>query len=180
MSAAPPPSDAVRKALGLAAMDNAERLIRDASLLLASGSVPTAHSVAVLGLEEVGKAIGCAPIDVEGERAQTRKEFLDCLRSHTAKLEQLHQFVEMLNTLIDLLGNQGHVNATADDTAYQLQLRTVARSNHVRKMRGFYVDLSEHDEIETPSDVTEMEAREVLELATAIAESARSTFFADE
>jgi len=45
--------------LARAALDNADRLLTDASTLLAAGPAPSAHSLAVLALEEVGKAIIC-------------------------------------------------------------------------------------------------------------------------
>jgi AbiV family abortive infection protein len=49
------PEEDLRNALARAAVDNAERLWRAASSLLAAGSAPTGHSRCVLALEEVGK-----------------------------------------------------------------------------------------------------------------------------
>jgi AbiV len=57
MPSTPLPPKELLDALARAAVDNADRLLSDASTLLAAGSAPSAHSLAVLALQEVGKAI---------------------------------------------------------------------------------------------------------------------------
>lgn len=60
-----------------AAVDNADRLLRDASTLLAAGSAPSAHSLAVLALEEIGKAIICCGGFAGSDNTVTTRERFD-------------------------------------------------------------------------------------------------------
>jgi hypothetical protein len=71
-----PPKD-VLDALARAAVDNADRLLTDASTLLAGGSAPSAHSLAVLALEEVGKAIICWGGFAGSDNTVTTREHFD-------------------------------------------------------------------------------------------------------
>lgn len=87
LSGATLPSEQVREALARAAVDNAERPLQDACRLLEAGSAPTAHSLAVLAMEEVGKVVICDRLGGKDEQSTTRAEFLSEIRRHTAKLQ---------------------------------------------------------------------------------------------
>lgn len=175
------PDDYVRAALGRAAIGNADRLIQDAAALLESGSAPTAHSLAVLGLEEVGKAIACTLTDLDDDTTLTRQKFLGELRSHNAKLQRLRNFVDLLNAFIGFVASGGHITGMGESKeTYAGRLKQAAQNDHVRKLRGFYVDLSDDDRVETPADVTDDEAREMISLATATAEACRTLLVEQE
>src|SRR5918998_163671 len=97
MPDAPLPPDEVRKTLAGAALDNADRLLTDASTLLAAGSAPTAHSLAVLALEEIGKAIICCGGFAGADNTVTTRERFDNeTGSHVAKLTWARNFVDVM------------------------------------------------------------------------------------
>lgn len=152
------PGDAVRHALAAAAIHNAHRLLRDGWFLLEAGSYPTAQSLAVLALEEAGKAVACHRIAGADEQANTRSQFVRQLTLHTAKLQRARNFLDLL----DALPAGGMADTQAE---YLEKLISQARDDNDNKMRGFYVDLDDTDQVRTPEDVSNDEARLALETA---------------
>jgi AbiV family abortive infection protein len=141
-----------------AALQNAGRLVKDAGILLAAGSAPTAYSIAVLAIEEASKAFswldgatasdGQAQVEVPTEVA------------HANKLARAHAFLVLARDLLD--DGAQLTDAEILDRAEQL-----AKDDNVAKQRGFYVDL-ENGLIKAPSDIGAAEAAEIIEIAEAV------------
>jgi AbiV family abortive infection protein len=157
------PTEPVRLALARAACDNAERLLRDAQVIMTRGSVPTAHSLGVLALEEVGKAVMCHRLGGADEQSTTRKKFLEEMRSHEAKLQRVHNLLDLLEALAKMMADPNASMGGAED--YQKELKEQAKADHVRKLQGFYVGLDDFDGLNLPEKVTQEEAERICLLA---------------
>lgn len=165
MSATPLPSEEVLQAFAKAAIDNAERLLGDASTLLAAGSAPTAHSLAVLALEEIGKAIICCGGFAGSENTVTTRElFTKETSSHSAKLTWARNFVDVMVSMAKLgLGDDSGMADSAQ--AYLKALQEHWKRDNALKMQGFYVDLSEADELRLPAEISATEADEMIAMS---------------
>jgi AbiV family abortive infection protein len=144
----PPRDDLVR--LIQASMFNARDLLADARVLLDGGSAPRAHALATLALEEVGKANLCILV-VMPPGLLSVDGFWDSWRSHTDKL----------------LWARGLLDVIIREPAGALQqilsrLEDASRSDHVRKMRGLYVDY-DRGEVLVPGAIGDEEARQLMD-----------------
>ncbi|MEH3075835.1 MAG: AbiV family abortive infection protein [Quadrisphaera sp.] len=145
-----------------ALLENADGLLTSALALYDIGHTALARSLAILGLEESGKAIAVHRRRIEIVRAPEgevfRCDWLDDLwASHVKKLETVHQFLVDEPYWFDTEAPDPEVNATT--------LGTVRRwKNHDRlKQRGFYVDLGKTGEAITPRSISgEASFREVI------------------
>jgi AbiV family abortive infection protein len=134
-------------ALGSAARDNAVGLLADAEALLGRGSFHRAYSLAVLGLEELGKYVMCLRALFEpGALPRVWSE----LNSHVPKLQNI-------NILIALWSQ------SFEPTDILTQLQEVVARESVLKMRGFYVDWFDN-RVTTPHEVDEHAATSALAL----------------
>ncbi|MBX3029064.1 MAG: AbiV family abortive infection protein [Chloroflexi bacterium] len=131
----------------ISAFDNAVRLLDDAHLLLAAGRWPTAHSLAVLALEECGKHIMCVAslARLPNETPYTVARFLRRLRRHDDKLANAQYMLDALSR---------------DDPGTWLgELLTTVRSLGYGKMLGLYVDIDPATpEVLVPESIAEAEA----------------------
>lgn len=141
----------MRQLLQLAhhAVVNSMELLDDASLLLQHGRWSRSHALAVLALEELGKA-GLCLAALAYEESQSR-DFWKDFTHHPSKLLQA-------GAILEFLGGD-HASATA---AVVAQIQTEATREHARKLRGLYVDLSRSGAVELPDEVDEEAARRVI------------------
>ena len=165
MPSTPLPPKELRDALARAAVDNANRLLTDASTLLAAGSAPSAHSLAVLALEEVGKAIICRGGFAGSDNKVTTRELFDQeIANHSAKLTWARNFVDVMVSMARLgSGDNSGMAASAEE--YLDALKEQRKRDNVQKMRGFYVDLSDAGEVQLPAEITAVDAEEMISLS---------------
>ena len=132
-----------------AALFNARELLADARKLADAGSWPRAHALAVLALEETGKAGICvqamAPLEQRAPEA-----FWKAFKSHEDKLEIARGVLEILirepvGPIVETFERLGHA----------------AKSGHVRKMGGLYVGY-DNGRIATPDDISATEAQTMI------------------
>ena len=144
-------------ALGDALLANADRLLSSSITLLDGGDVGLARSMAILAIEESGKAIALHERRLqmvwEPEGAQFRCEWLDALwASHTKKLDQVHQFLEEERYWF---GEEP--SEPARNLALLGTLRAWSKRHDKQKQRGFYVDLDRIGNPLSPADVRDEE-----------------------
>ena len=146
-----------------ALLANANTLLTSALALLDLGHVALARSLAILGLEESGKAIAVHERRVEmchiADGEPFRCDRLDELwGSHEKKLEAVHRFLVEERYWFGVEPSDPDENA-----AYLGTIRSWARRHDRSKQRGFYVDLGKTGEVMAPSDVSDDAAlREVI------------------
>lgn len=142
---------------------NADRLLNAALSLLGPGSVALARSLAILGMEESGKAIALHERRVQMADAHEGEPFVnDVLEnlwgSHSEKLKTVHRF----------LVEERYWFATepADPEANEEYLGTIKswiRRHDKLKQRGFYVDIDKIGDVLAPTDVAdEQSVRDVI------------------
>jgi AbiV family abortive infection protein len=150
--AIPPSEDLVT--LIQACLRNAEGLLADARLLLNAERVPRAHALATLALEEIGKSCVCVlglfPMPVRSFGIRSDDDFWAAWTSHTDKLLWARGLLSLLIREPD-----GPVLAAVE------RLADAARGEHLRKMRGLYVDYADGSVL-LPTDITDAEARELI------------------
>jgi|SRR5215467_5902273 len=150
--AIPPAGDLVT--LIQACLRNAEGLLADARLLLDAGRIPRAHSLATLALEEIGKSCVCVlglfPMPVRSFGIRSDDDFWAVWRSHTDKLLWARGLLSLLIREPD-----GPVLAAAG------RLADAVRGEHLRKLRGLYVDYTDGSVL-LPADIPAPEAHELI------------------
>lgn len=146
-----------------ALLENADKLLESALTILELGHVSLARSLAILGLEESGKAIAVHERRVELGHATNSEKFrcdwLDELwSSHEKKLEAVHRFLVNEPYWFDT------EEPDSDETAAYLgTIKSWSRRHDRSKQRGFYVDLSKTGAVMAPPDVADESAlRKVL------------------
>lgn len=140
-------------------------MLADAELLCANARWSRAYGLAVLAVEELGKAsvvLTAALLPVG-------------LRRHVpvSELLQRHDVKHAVGLVMSALefGEPG-VAARAEQLADRLApVANEAKSANIAKQRGFYVDLND-GELSKPGAITETEAREALAQAWRIVDSA--------
>lgn len=146
-----------------ALLANADSLLTSAFAVLDAGQVAVARSLAILGLEESGKAIAVHERRVAMTSAVAgetfRCDWLDQLwASHEKKLEMVHRFLVEEPYWFDVQPPDPEANA-----AYLGTIKSWARRHDRSKQRGFYVDLSKTGDVLAPSGVADEAAlREVI------------------
>lgn len=143
-------------ACAVAAAHNAQELLHDAEALAASGSRARAYALAVLAVEESGKAAGLACLVglPNGMRAQAA----------AGRLLQWHQLKQVGGLLIAAVTFEAPGVAAKLAAMPALQVTQILRSLGVSadeadrlKRRGLYVDMGPNGQIREPSDITEAE-----------------------
>lgn len=142
-------------ALQDALLANADALLTSALSVLDLGHVALAQSLAILGLEESGKAIAVHERRIamahasEGERFRVKR--LDKLWSdHRRKLKAVHRFLVEERYWFDVEPPDREANERALGT-----IDAWASQHNHYKQRGFYVDLDDEGEAFTPVDVAD-------------------------
>ncbi len=139
-----------------ALLSNADALLNSALVVLGIGQVALARSLAILGLEESGKAIAIHERRVEIVRRPEGEPFrctaLDELWvSHTKKLDKVYAF------LVDEKYWWGLSPSDPAHNARELGTIRAWRRNDDRKQRGFYVELSNTGDPMAPADIGDEE-----------------------
>lgn len=146
----------------VATLNNADRLVQDAERLVELGSYPTAHALAVLGLEELGKHVHIVSRAVrkalEGDDSGLSQERL---RSHHQKL-----------TGGLLLANAVGQEDPGSAAWFEDLTKAVAQASAL-KLRGIYVDFEGDDVIEPSTAVSQEDAQRMTNLARRTIDVAR-------
>lgn len=142
----------------LAALRNARRLLADAQLLIENGRLATAHALAVLALEELGKHVMCASavICIHGDPDYAAR-FMGRFVDHEDKLRNARL---LLDGLADAPG--------APSTVREVErvVERTARSDARHKLRGLYVDLDRRGQVLEPE--RGVRGRDAIELIAAV------------
>ncbi len=141
-----------------ALLANADALLTSALAVLGLDHTALARSLAILGLEESGKAIAIHERRVEMTSAPEGEPFrcvwLDELwASHQRKLDKVHGFLLLENYWFGTEPADPAENASALGA-----IKTWSRRHDRSKQRGFYVDLGSNGTILSPADVADEEA----------------------
>lgn len=155
----PPEISAVQViALQDALLANADRLLRAGLTMLDCDDVPLARSLAILGMEESGKAIALHERRVtmvhtfEGDQFVDQR-LTDLWAQHTLKLEKVHDFLVSEEYWFDTEPSNPEENAkvlgTIDEWKHDLNLF---------KQRGFYVDVTLEGDPVTPQEIADADA----------------------
>lgn len=141
-----------------ALLENADTLLTSALAVLDLGRVALARSLAILGLEESGKAIAVHERRVEMTSAPEGEPFrcawLDELwGDHQKKLEKVHQFLVLERYWFGTGPSDPVENAATLGT-----IKAWSRRHDSSKKRGFYVDLGKAGTIKAPPDVADEDA----------------------
>ncbi|MCE0485452.1 AbiV family abortive infection protein [Ornithinimicrobium sediminis] len=145
-------------ALQDALLANADRLLQAALAMLERDNVPLARSLAILGMEESGKAIALHERRVRMADAPEGESFVDQgLRElwgqHVLKLEAVHAFLVSEEYWFDAEMPDREENARVLGTIQEWK-----REHNVLKQRGFYVDVTAAGEPVTPQETADAEA----------------------
>lgn len=146
-----------------ALLENANTLLTTALAVLELDHASLARSLAILGLEESGKAIAIHKRRVEmglsADGETFRCERLDELwASHEKKLAAVHDFLVEEPYWFDSEAPDPDMNASLLGA-----IKSWARRHDHSKQRGFYVDLGRTGEVMAPPDVADEAAlREVI------------------
>lgn len=136
---------------------NADQLFAAADSIVQTGTVRLARSLAILGLEESGKAIAVHERRVQMaftvEGSPFRDQVLDQLwGSHEKKLEAVYRFL--------LADPYWFGTGPADPDVTQTVLGSVrawSRRNSRAKEQGFYVELDQQGGVHSPRDALDVE-----------------------
>lgn len=150
-------------ALQDALLFNADRLLQAALAMLEIENVPLARSLAILGMEESGKAIALHKRRVQMAREPEAAAFVDVQLQdlwgqHSRKLEVVHKF------LVNEEYWFGPEPADPEENARVLgTIEKWKRDHNLIKQRGFYVDVNADGNPVTPQGVADVDAvREVI------------------
>lgn len=141
-----------------ALLENANRLLEAAVAALDRGDPALARALAILGMEESGKAIALHDRRVamawrpEGEPFVS-ESLRNLWSSHHRKLETVHQFLVNEDYWFDTQPPDTEANETALGTVADW-----AHNHNAFKQRGFYVDASTDGDPITPSDAADAAA----------------------
>lgn len=145
-------------ALQDALLANADRLLQAALLMLDNNDVPLGRSLAILGMEESGKAIALHERRVRMAYAPEREAFVDqhlqdLWSLHSRKLETVHEFLVREEYWF------GVEPADPKESARALgAIEEWKRDHNLLKQRGFYVDVTPDGEPVAPQKVHDGDA----------------------
>lgn len=138
-------------------MANADRLLMAALAMLDRGDVPLARSLAILGMEESGKAIALHERRVMMAHAPEGEAFVDqglvkLWGLHPRKLEIVHDFLVREEYWF------GSEPSNPDENAQVLgTIDEWKREHNTLKQRGFYVDVTSDGDPLIPQQVDDAE-----------------------
>jgi AbiV family abortive infection protein len=143
-------------ALVCACVENGHGLLADAKLLLEHGRAARAVSLAVLAVEEYGKACQAMTVVNSGGSAEELSEYSRLSTRHGGEI-----------TAALILQSVRRERKFTDD--FPDKLNRLAEDSSVRKMRGFYVDRSV-DGLSAPRDIPTSDATDAVEVTRVIAD----------
>src|SRR5713101_2506885 len=154
-----------------AAAENTQGLLNDAELLSAAGQHARAYSLAVLAVEEFGKATSLMALAAMPKNLRAQAPVRRMLEWH-----QLKQVGGLLIAVVPFSepGLAGRVAAMPVSQLEQILDTTDAFAEDADrlKLRGLYVDMDRHRRIRRPSEITETEVSGQLARARQVASSA--------
>ncbi|WP_284982456.1 AbiV family abortive infection protein [Arthrobacter sp. efr-133-TYG-118] len=138
-----------------ALLANADKLLRAALTMLENDNVALARSLAILGMEESGKAIALHERRVHMAYAPEGEPFVDerlqkLWGLHGRKLEIVHGFLIREDYWFGVEAGDPEENARVLGTIEAWKL-----DHNVLKQRGFYVDVTPAGEPATPAEVAD-------------------------
>ncbi|TQO19241.1 AbiV family abortive infection protein [Rhodoglobus vestalii] len=141
-----------------ALLSNADRLLQAALAMLERENVPLARSLAILGMEESGKAIALHERRVQIAHAPEGAAFVDqrlqdLWGQHGRKLEVVHEFLVTEEYWFDVEPANPEENARVLGT-----IEAWKRDHNLIKQRGFYVDVTADGDPVTPQEVADADA----------------------
>ncbi|MFC9982886.1 AbiV family abortive infection protein [Gordonia sp. NPDC127522] len=145
-------------ALQDALLANADRLLQAAAAMLDRGDASLARSLAILGMEESGKAIALHERRVQIVHSTDGQSFVDqrllnLWGMHSLKLETVHDFLVREEYWFGTEPSDPERNAEVLGTIEQWK-----RDQNQLKQRGFYVDVSPAGDPITPSEAADADA----------------------
>ncbi|WP_068479742.1 AbiV family abortive infection protein [Pseudoclavibacter helvolus] len=145
-------------ALQDALLANADRLLQASLTMLDNDNAALARALAILGMEESGKAIAVHERRVGMARATEGAPFVDerlkkVWADHGLKLEVVHHFLVHEQYWFGLHQSDSEENARVLGTIEQWK-----RDHNTLKQRGFYVDVAEGGDPVTPETVADPHA----------------------
>lgn len=168
------------RAFWKALMDNASSLIRDARLLLESGSFGRARSLTVLAQEELGKALWIyEEFEAAWSTGSAEPRVVDRLamngRSHIRKYASAYVFGYELSEFwghfdVDRYTPRDGETEEQMFARWRREADEAANSANLAKQAGFYVDRDANGEITSPSDVDEETIPDDLQTAAQVIE----------
>jgi AbiV family abortive infection protein len=154
-----------------AAAENTQGLLNDAELLSAAGQHARAYSLAVLAVEEFGKATSLMALAAMPKNLRAQAPVRRMLEWHQLKLVG-----GMLMAVVTLCPPGGAARLAAMPMAQLEQILDTtdrfAEDSDRLKLRGFYVDMDRDGRIRRPSEITETEVSAQLGRARQAASSA--------
>jgi AbiV family abortive infection protein len=134
---------------------NADRLLKSALAVLDLGHVGLARSLAILGMEESGKAIAVHERCVQMAYAPEGEPFVNARLEnlwarHQEKLELVHDFLTQEKYWFGTEPPDPQANRT-----YLGTIKAWAHRHNALKQRGFYVDVDEAGSVLSPTGVLE-------------------------
>jgi AbiV family abortive infection protein len=159
-------------ACAVAAANNAQGLLDDAELLSEAGRIARAYSLAVLAVEEFGKAVNFVTLSAMPEKLRAQAPVRRMLEWH-----QLKQIGGLLMAVVPI-SNPGAATRLANMPLSQLtdildRTHAFVQDSDRLKLRGLYVDMQRDARIRQPSEITEAEASDQIDRARQVASSAR-------
>ncbi len=158
-------------AYAVASANNAQGLLDDAELLSEAGRNARAYSLAVLAVEEFGKAVNLVAIAAMPDNLRAQAPVRRMLEWH-----QLKQIGGLLMAVVPI-SNPGAATRLANMPLSQLTeiLNTThafVQDSDRLKLRGLYVDMQVDARIRQPSEITMTEVRDQIGRARQVASSA--------
>ena len=148
----------------VAAATNAVGLVEDAEVLSSAGRLARAYSLAVLAVEELGKAGSLAALAAMPENVRAQAPLGRLLEWHQLKLVK-----GILLAVAQVAPPEACAMLTAmpiGDLAEILdRAQALARDADRVRLRGLYVDVGPDGQVQQPSEVTEAQVRDQLDLA---------------
>lgn len=141
-----------------ALLANADALLSTALLVLEEGNVGLARSLAILGMEESGKAIALhqrrVSIAYESEGSPFVNDWLQNLwASHQVKLHLVHSFL-----VEERYWFGTHPSRPEDNEADLGTIKRWVQRHDKLKLRGFYVDIDKIGNVLEPSGVSDQDS----------------------
>lgn len=157
-------------------LENAARLLRDALLLFDHGRYPLAASIAVLSIEEFGKAVsGMSLGHLSKQRSAASfgaaDEIIKHLENAGWKIQHNSEISDELQQLLDEKETKDKVRNALESAITASRWRSILHRIHSKefseiKNKGFYVDLDEVGFIKSvPTSINKADARQIIEMA---------------
>jgi AbiV family abortive infection protein len=148
----------------VAAATNAVGLIEDAEVLFSAGRQARAYSLAVLAVEELGKAGSLTALAAMPDNLRAQAPLGRMLEWHQLKLVK-----GTLLAVAQVAPPEACATLSAMPISEMAEIldraQALAGNEDMVRLRGLYVDVGQNGEVQQPSEVTAAQVREQLDLA---------------